>query len=63
MRLWHRTVKSCVKCGQTAGFWVRAHDAAVVRRPWCLACTALPAQAMMVITAFGQQEPPRRRRS
>lgn len=61
-RLRHGTVKPCVRCGQTAGFWVRAHDAGVVRRPWCLSCTAWPDPAMVVITAFDQEESARRER-
>jgi hypothetical protein len=56
IRRWHGIVKPCVSCGHTAGFWVRTHDASVVRRPWCLSCTALLDSAVVVITAFDREE-------
>jgi hypothetical protein len=31
-------MQACCRCKNTAGFWVMAKDAQVVRRPWCLSC-------------------------
>jgi hypothetical protein len=33
-------MQACCRCKNAAGFWVRAKDASVVRRPWCLSCIA-----------------------
>jgi hypothetical protein len=31
-------MRTCCRCNNTAGFWVMALGAKVVRRPWCLSC-------------------------
>ena len=41
---------TCVHCGERpAGFWVYAHDAKVVRRPWCLICLAWAPESVRAV--------------
>jgi hypothetical protein len=49
-----RTIQLCVHCKKSpAGFWVSHDDAAVVRRPWCLACCQELDRIRCDITPFG----------
>jgi NMD protein affecting ribosome stability and mRNA decay len=52
------TVQFCVHCGQRpAGFWVSRSNAAVVRRPWCLACCDELDRAHCDVTPFDGDRP------
>ena len=50
-------MKSCCRCYGTAGFWVMAKGARVVRRPWCLSCihAALDTDTVTVTTIESEQ--------
>jgi hypothetical protein len=48
------TRQLCICCRENpAGFWVSLQDAAVVRRPWCLACCARLDRAQCEVVPFG----------
>ena len=48
-----RTIRICVRCHENpAGFWVARRGAAVVRRPWCLACCARLDRALCELVPF-----------
>ena len=49
-----RTIQVCICCRvNPAGFWVGLRGAAVVRRPWCLACCGRLDRARCEVVPFG----------
>lgn len=44
-------VHACVRCGNTAGFWVMARK--TVRRPWCLSCLDETPEDVRIISFDG----------